>query len=125
MKKVFDKLGKLTRELHDALHEAGSVTVGTARQERFAQAISVAEQLAAIQVRVTVRAEPKAQYYPRILRRDAGFYLMGWTPSTYDAHGALNALAACPRGDRRSQATARSMSASSARAIAGFGPPIT
>lgn len=46
MKKVFDKLGKLTRELHDALHEAGSVTVGTARQERFAQAISVAEQLA-------------------------------------------------------------------------------
>lgn len=59
---------------------------------------AVAAQLAAIQVRVTVRAEPKALYYPRILRRDTGFYLMGWTPSTYDAHSALNALAACPRG---------------------------
>ncbi|WP_312563817.1 ABC transporter substrate-binding protein [Diaphorobacter sp.] len=60
---------------------------------------AIAAQLATLQVRVTVRAEPKAQYYPRILRRDAGFYLMGWTPSTYDAHGALNALAACPRGE--------------------------
>lgn len=59
---------------------------------------AVAEQLADIQVRVTVRAEPKAQYFPRVLRRDTGFYLLGWSPSTYDAHNALSALTACPDG---------------------------
>jgi peptide/nickel transport system substrate-binding protein len=29
------------------------------------------------------------------LRRDTSFYLLGWTPSTYDAHNALNALMRC------------------------------
>jgi peptide/nickel transport system substrate-binding protein len=63
----------------------------------------VAEQLAAIQVRVTVQAEPKEAYFPRILRRDTAFYLLGWTPSTYDAQSALHALAACPDGQGAGQ----------------------
>ncbi len=64
---------------------------------------AVAEQLAAIQVRVTVQAEPKEAYFPRILRRDTAFYLLGWTPSTYDAQSALHALAACPDGQGAGQ----------------------
>ena len=64
---------------------------------------AVAEQLAAIRVRVTVQAEPKERYFPRILRRDTGFYLLGWTPSTFDAQSALSALAACPDGQGAGQ----------------------
>jgi hypothetical protein len=30
-----------------------------------------------------------------VLRRDTSFYMLGWTPTTYDAHNALNGLMAC------------------------------
>jgi peptide/nickel transport system substrate-binding protein len=30
-----------------------------------------------------------------VLRRDTSFYLLGWTPSTYDAHNVLNAITRC------------------------------
>jgi hypothetical protein len=36
-------------------------------------------------------AETKGTYFPKILRRDTSFYMLGWTPGTYDAHNALNA----------------------------------
>jgi peptide/nickel transport system substrate-binding protein len=41
------------------------------------------------------QAETKVSYFQKILRRDTSFYLLGWTPSTVDAHDVL------PRSWRR------------------------
>jgi peptide/nickel transport system substrate-binding protein len=57
---------------------------------------TVAANLSRIGVKVNLAAETKGTYFPKILRRDTSFYLLGWTPGTYDAHNALNALMACP-----------------------------
>jgi peptide/nickel transport system substrate-binding protein len=56
---------------------------------------AVAANLARVNVKVNLKAETKGTYFPKILRRDTSFYLLGWTPSTYDAHNALNALMRC------------------------------
>ena len=57
---------------------------------------AVAANLARVGVKINLKAETKGTYFPKILRRDTSFYLLGWTPSTYDAHNALNALTRCP-----------------------------
>jgi len=56
---------------------------------------AVAANLARINVKINLQTETKGTYFPKILRRDTSFYMLGWTPSTYDAHNALNALVAC------------------------------
>lgn len=56
---------------------------------------AVAANLARINVKINLQAETKGTYFPKILRRDTAFYMLGWTPSTYDSHNALNALVAC------------------------------
>ena len=56
---------------------------------------AVAANLARIGVKVNLQAETKGTYFPKILKRDTSFYLLGWTPSTYDAHNVLNALLRC------------------------------
>src|SRR5450830_308800 len=56
---------------------------------------AVAANLARINVKINLQAETKGTYFPKILRRDTSFYMLGWTPSTYDSHNALNALVAC------------------------------
>lgn len=57
---------------------------------------TVSANLARIGVKINLAAETKGTYFPKILRRDTSFYMLGWTPGTYDAHNALNALMACP-----------------------------
>ena len=57
---------------------------------------AVAASLARIGVKVNLQTETKVSYFPKILRRDTSFYLLGWTPSTGDAHDALSALIATP-----------------------------
>jgi peptide/nickel transport system substrate-binding protein len=57
---------------------------------------AVAANLARIGVKVNLQAESKVTYFPKILRRDTSFYLLGWTPGTYDAHNALSNLMATP-----------------------------
>ncbi|MBM3363205.1 MAG: ABC transporter substrate-binding protein [Betaproteobacteria bacterium] len=59
---------------------------------------AVAANLARIGVKINLQAESKLTYFPKILRRDTSFYLLGWTPSTYDGHNALNALMRCVDG---------------------------
>ena len=54
-------------------------------------------------IKVDLRTESKATYFPKILRRDTSFYLLGWTPSTYDAHDVLSALIASPDDKGRGQ----------------------
>jgi len=56
---------------------------------------TVAANLSRINVKINLAAETKGTYFPKILRRDTSFYLLGWTPATYDAHNALNALMRC------------------------------
>jgi len=57
---------------------------------------AVAANLARIGVKINLAAETKGTYFPKILRRDTSFYMLGWTPSTYDSHNALISLMACP-----------------------------
>jgi len=57
---------------------------------------SVAANLAKIGVKINLAAETKGTYFPKVLRRDTSFYMLGWTPTTYDAHNALSSLTACP-----------------------------
>jgi peptide/nickel transport system substrate-binding protein len=56
---------------------------------------TVAANLARIGVKINLAAETKGTYFPKILRRDTSFYMLGWTPTTYDTHNALNALTRC------------------------------
>ena len=66
------------------------------RQRRARSARRWPPNLARIGVKINLAAETKGTYFPKILRRDTSFYMLGWTPTTYDAHNALNALMACP-----------------------------
>jgi len=65
--------------------------------EEICQAVTA--MLARINVKVNLTAESKATYFPKILARNTSFYLLGWTPSTTDAHDPLNALMATPPAD--------------------------
>jgi peptide/nickel transport system substrate-binding protein len=57
---------------------------------------AVAANLARIGVKINLQTETKVSYFPKILRRDTSFYMLGWTPSTADAHDALHNLMASP-----------------------------
>jgi peptide/nickel transport system substrate-binding protein len=57
---------------------------------------AVAVMLARVGVKVDLLAEPKATYFPKVLSRDTSFYLIGWTPATYDSHNPLFSLIATP-----------------------------
>jgi len=57
---------------------------------------AVAVNLARIGVKVNLQTETKVTYFPKILRRDTSFYLLGWTPGTYDSHNPLTSLMATP-----------------------------
>jgi peptide/nickel transport system substrate-binding protein len=56
---------------------------------------AVAANLSRIGVKINLAAETKGTYFPKILRRDTSFYLLGWTPSTVDAGDPLNAIMSC------------------------------
>jgi peptide/nickel transport system substrate-binding protein len=57
---------------------------------------AVASMLAKIGVKIDLAAESKATYFPKILSRDTSFYMLGWTPSTIDAHDTLYSIVASP-----------------------------
>lgn len=56
---------------------------------------AVAANLSRIGIKVKLQVETKGTYFPKILRRDTSFYMLGWTSITYDAHNAMNALMRC------------------------------
>ena len=57
---------------------------------------AVAANLARVGIKINLAAETKVTYFPKILRRDTSFYLLGWTPSTVDSHDTLSAILATP-----------------------------
>jgi len=56
---------------------------------------TVAANLSRIGVKINLQAEAKATYFPKINSRDTSFYMLGWTPTTYDAHNTLQAIMVC------------------------------
>jgi peptide/nickel transport system substrate-binding protein len=57
---------------------------------------AVAVMLARVGVKVDLLAEPKATFFPKVLSRSTSFYLLGWTPGTYDSHNPLFSVLATP-----------------------------
>jgi len=58
--------------------------------------------LARVGIRVTLAAQTRARYFAEILgpRYNTSFYMLGWTPNTYDAHNAFFNLMTSRSGDR-------------------------
>ena len=64
---------------------------------------AVAANLARIGVKIDLEAETKGTYFPKILRRDTSFYMLGWTASTVDAHNVLYPIMSSPGEGGRGQ----------------------
>jgi peptide/nickel transport system substrate-binding protein len=64
---------------------------------------AVAANLARIGVKINLQTETKVSYFPKILRRDTSFYLLGWTPTTSDAHDTMANIMATPNDKGQGQ----------------------
>jgi peptide/nickel transport system substrate-binding protein len=64
---------------------------------------AVSANLARVGVKIKLEAETKGTYFPKILRRDTSFYMLGWTSSTVDAHNVLYAIMSSPGEGGRGQ----------------------
>ncbi len=65
---------------------------------------AVVGMLARIGVKVNLLAQPKAQYFAKVLKPggyQTSFYLLGWTPATFDSQNVLNDIMGC-RDDPKS-----------------------
>ena len=65
---------------------------------------AVVGMLARIGVKVTLLAQPKAQYFAKVLKPggyQTSFYLLGWTPGTLNSHNVLFDIMGC-RDDPKS-----------------------
>src|SRR5258708_28891620 len=40
-------------------------------------------------VRAELNAQPRNKHFGKLLNKESDFYMLGWTPTTYDAHNAL------------------------------------
>ncbi|MGB7183170.1 MAG: ABC transporter substrate-binding protein [Burkholderiaceae bacterium] len=68
--------------------------------EKICQA--AASMLAKIGVKVNLLAQPKSKYFGKVLAQngyDTSFFLLGWTPSTFDSHNPIASLIACRGGE--------------------------
>ena len=109
---MFPHAGDFTRPAYDAdqakalLAEAGypdGFSVGMdcpndryVNDEAICQA--VASFLARIGIDVELNAQPKAQYFAKVLASggyDTSFYLLGWTPGSFDSYNVLLNLHGC------------------------------
>ncbi len=71
--------------------------------ERICQA--TAGMLAKIGVKVNLLAQTKSKYFAKVLAQndyDTSFFLLGWTPSTFDSHNPISALMSC-RSENKGQ----------------------
>lgn len=58
---------------------------------------AVVSMLAKVGVKVNLNAQPKAQYFAKVLapKLDTSFYLLGWTPGSFDSWNVLYNLHGC------------------------------
>jgi peptide/nickel transport system substrate-binding protein len=64
---------------------------------------AVAANLARVGVKINLEVETKGTYFPKILRRDTSFYMLGWTSATVDAHYVLYPIMSTPGDGGRGQ----------------------
>jgi peptide/nickel transport system substrate-binding protein len=64
---------------------------------------AVAANLARVGVKINLEVETKGTYFPKILRRDTSFYMLGWTSATVDAHYVLYPIMSTPGEGGRGQ----------------------
>lgn len=64
---------------------------------------AVAANLARVGVKIKLEVETKGTYFPKILRRDTSFYMLGWTSTTVDAENVLYAIMSTPGDGGRGQ----------------------
>jgi peptide/nickel transport system substrate-binding protein len=71
---------------------------------------AVVGMLARIGVKINLLAQPKAQYFAKVLKPggyQTSFYLLGWTPGTFDAHNVMHQIMGCrdnPKDPTRGEA---------------------
>jgi peptide/nickel transport system substrate-binding protein len=86
--------------LADAGYPNGFIVSMNCPNDRYVNDASICQaisaMLAKIGVKVNLNAETKVTYFPKILSRDTSFYLLGWTPDSYDAQNAIYALMTTP-----------------------------
>jgi len=60
--------------------------------------LATVSMLAKVGIKVNLLAQPKAKYFAKILapKRDTSFYMLGWTPSSFDSFNVLQFLHHCP-----------------------------
>jgi peptide/nickel transport system substrate-binding protein len=61
--------------------------------------LATVSMLAKVGIKVNLLAQPKAKYFAKVLapKLDTSFYLLGWTPGSFDSYNPLNFLHACPK----------------------------
>ena len=61
--------------------------------------LATVSMLAKVGIKVNLLAQPKSKYFGKILapKLDTSFYLLGWTPSSFDSYNVLNFIHACPK----------------------------
>jgi peptide/nickel transport system substrate-binding protein len=65
--------------------------------------------LARVGVKVNLLAQPKAQYFAKVLKPggyNTSFYLLGWTPGTLDSHNVLHDIIGCRDNPKSSRGEA-------------------
>lgn len=70
---------------------------------------AVVSMLARVGVKVNLMAQPKAQFFAKVLKAGnytTSFYLLGWTPGTFDSHNVLNDIMGCRDNPRSSRGEA-------------------
>ncbi len=50
---------------------------------------AVAAMFSRIGVKVELNAQTRSKHFGKLLNKETDFYMLGWTPSTYDAHNAI------------------------------------
>jgi peptide/nickel transport system substrate-binding protein len=88
--------------LADAGYPAGFEITMQCPNDRYANdseiCQAVAANLARINVKVRLQTESKATYFPRALKRELSFFMLGWSPAGFDAHHLLFTVLASPAG---------------------------
>jgi peptide/nickel transport system substrate-binding protein len=59
---------------------------------------AVASYLARVGIKIRLAAESKITYFPRALKREVSFFMLGWSPAGYDAHNLLFTVLSSPTG---------------------------
>jgi len=106
----FERLPYDVEAANELMEEAGygdGFTVGMeCPNERYVNDEQICQALAAkiarIGVTVDLNAQPKSQYFAKVLASggyDTSFYLLGWTPGSMDSHNVLRDLNACRNED--------------------------